>query len=180
MATGSRWGSLGFCSRCGTLLDLPGDDDHLTCDGCGQVEDATGANLSVSLEPRRGSRELIRRGSARATAYEGQVITTKSNPAAFPSSLRQLKTSLVKNRGDVEKKKVYVRWGFARPLENPPPAVGGMLTSLAASAGTGEQVDETCEKCGAKQMSVKTMQLRSAATVFYSCDKCGYQTRLNN
>lgn len=41
-------------------------------------------------------------------AYEGKVITTKSNPAAFPSSLRQLKTSLVKNRGDVEKKKVYV------------------------------------------------------------------------
>ena len=37
------------------------------------------------------------------------MITTKSNPAAFPSSLRQLKTSLVKNRGDVEKKKVYVR-----------------------------------------------------------------------
>lgn len=37
------------------------------------------------------------------------MITTKSNPAAFPSSLRQLKTSLVKNRGDVEKKKVFVR-----------------------------------------------------------------------
>ncbi|GAA5926221.1 uncharacterized protein JCM15063_000219 [Sporobolomyces koalae] len=123
-------GSLVFCSRCGNLLDLPGDEDHLACDACGQVEDATGG---------------------RDAAYEGKVITTKSNPAAFPSSLRQLKTSLVKNRGDVEKKKVYV--------------------------------DETCEKCGAKQMSVKTMQLRSAdegATVFYSCDKCGFQTRLNN
>lgn len=45
----------------------------------------------------------------RYTAYEGKVITTKSNPAAFPSSLRQLKTSLVKNTGDVDKKKVYVR-----------------------------------------------------------------------
>ncbi|GAA6048833.1 hypothetical protein JCM3770_003644 [Rhodotorula araucariae] len=148
-ATQNQYGSLIFCSRCGTLLDLPGDEDQLVCDGCGQVEDATGA------------------------AYEGKVITTKSNPAAFPSSLRQAKTSLVKNRGEVEKKKVYV--------------------------------DETCEKCGEKQMSVKTMQLRSAgacnfpaimakspiltlnspladegATVFYSCEKCGYQTRLNN
>ncbi|GAA5961488.1 hypothetical protein JCM3765_003603 [Sporobolomyces pararoseus] len=124
-STPNQIGSLVFCSRCGNLLDLPGDEDTLACDACGQVEDAT--------------------------AYEGKVITTKSNPAAFPSALRQAKTSLVKNRGDVEKKKVYV--------------------------------DETCEKCGAKQMSVKTMQLRSAdegATVFYSCDKCGYQTRLNN
>ncbi|GAA5909465.1 hypothetical protein JCM8208_006533 [Rhodotorula glutinis] len=124
-AASNQFGSLIFCSRCGTLLDLPGDEDHLVCSGCGQVEDAQ--------------------------AYEGQVITTKSNPAAFPSSLRQLKSSLVKGRGEVEKKKVYV--------------------------------DEVCEKCGEKQMSVKTMQLRSAdegATVFYSCEKCGWQTRLNN
>ncbi|BGP18473.1 hypothetical protein JCM10213_001212 [Rhodosporidiobolus nylandii] len=118
-------GSLIFCSRCGTLLDLPGDEDQLVCDGCGQVEDAT--------------------------AYEGKVITTKSNPAAFPSSLRQAKTSLVKNSGDVEKKAMMI--------------------------------DETCEKCGHGQMSVKTMQLRSAdegATVFYSCPKCGDERRLNN
>lgn len=53
--------------------------------------------------------ERIRLIIGSETAYEGKVITTKSNPAAFPSSLRQLKTSLVKNRGDVEKKKVYVR-----------------------------------------------------------------------
>ena len=57
------------------------------------------------------------------------MITTRSNPSAFPSALRQKKTSLVQQR-DVEKKKVYV--------------------------------DEDCEKCGNKQMSVKTMQLRSA------------------
>jgi DNA-directed RNA polymerase I subunit RPA12 len=63
------------------------------------------------------------------SAYENQVITTRSNPSAFPSALRQKKTSLVQQR-DVEKKKVYV--------------------------------DEDCEKCGNKQMSVKTMQLRSA------------------
>lgn len=41
-STANQYGSLIFCSRCGTLLDLPGDEDHLVCDGCGQVEDATG------------------------------------------------------------------------------------------------------------------------------------------
>jgi DNA-directed RNA polymerase subunit M/transcription elongation factor TFIIS len=40
-------GSLIFCSRCGNLLDLPGDEDHLVCDGCGQVEDATGASFRL-------------------------------------------------------------------------------------------------------------------------------------
>lgn len=42
-STANQYGSLIFCSRCGTLLDLPGDEDQLVCDGCGQVEDATGA-----------------------------------------------------------------------------------------------------------------------------------------
>ncbi|KAL8292922.1 hypothetical protein RQP46_000616 [Phenoliferia psychrophenolica] len=122
--TDHKFGSLIFCQRCGNLLDLPGDDDEIVCEGCGLVEDAT--------------------------AYENQTITTRSNPSAFPSSLRQKKTSLVQQR-DVEKKKVYV--------------------------------DEDCEKCQNPQMSVKTMQLRSAdegATVFYSCEKCGFQKRLNN
>ena len=41
-STANQYGSLIFCSRCGTLLDLPGDEDQLVCDGCGQVEDATG------------------------------------------------------------------------------------------------------------------------------------------
>lgn len=40
-------------------------------------------------------------------AYENHVITTRSNPSAFPSALRQKKTSLVQQR-DVEKKKVFV------------------------------------------------------------------------
>ena len=42
------------------------------------------------------------------TAYESHTITTRSNPSAFPSALRQKKTSLVQQR-EVEKKKVYVR-----------------------------------------------------------------------
>ncbi|KAM0753892.1 putative RPA12-13.7 kd subunit of DNA-directed RNA polymerase I [Meredithblackwellia eburnea MCA 4105] len=119
----NKFGSLIFCERCGSLLDLPGDDDDIVCDSCGKTEDAT--------------------------SYENQTITTRSNPLAFPSSLRQKKTSLKASR---------------------------LISDLA-------QVDELCGKCGYTQMSVKTMQLRSAdegATVFYSCEKCGNETRLNN
>ena len=105
-AASNQFGSLIFCSRCGTLLDLPGDEDHLVCSGCGQVEDAQGPSLFALSRPSFGWPELTVTALA---AYEGQVITTKSNPAAFPSSLRQLKSSLVKGRGEVEKKKVYVR-----------------------------------------------------------------------
>lgn len=47
------------------------------------------------------------------TAYENQIITTRSNPTAFPSALRQKKTSLVQHKA-VEKKKVYVR-SFSLP-----------------------------------------------------------------
>ncbi|KDE09561.1 hypothetical protein MVLG_00456 [Microbotryum lychnidis-dioicae p1A1 Lamole] len=75
----NHFGSLLFCSRCSDLLALPGDDDEIVCDACGQVEDAA--------------------------AYENQTITTRSHSAAFPSSLRQKKTSLVKHTGDVEKRK---------------------------------------------------------------------------
>lgn len=42
-----------------------------------------------------------------STAYENKTITTRSNPSAFPSSLRTQKTSLVQ-QVEVEKKKVYV------------------------------------------------------------------------
>lgn len=40
MDTSNRYGSLLFCKRCGDLLALPGDDDEIVCDGCGEVEDA--------------------------------------------------------------------------------------------------------------------------------------------
>jgi hypothetical protein len=38
----TRFGSLIFCAQCGNLLDLPGDEDDIVCEGCGKVEDATG------------------------------------------------------------------------------------------------------------------------------------------
>lgn len=57
--TPNQIGSLVFCSRCGNLLDLPGDEDQLTCDGCGQVEDASSTSFTPSTLMK--GRELIMR-----------------------------------------------------------------------------------------------------------------------
>lgn len=35
-------GSLLFCRRCGSLLDIPGDEDLIKCAPCGAVQDASG------------------------------------------------------------------------------------------------------------------------------------------
>lgn len=36
----NRIGSLNFCPTCGNLLDVPKDDDVITCVQCGHTEDA--------------------------------------------------------------------------------------------------------------------------------------------
>jgi len=67
-----RIGSLLFCPACGTLLDLPRDDQHaIPCHQCGR------------LEP--------------ASSYENLPTKTYSAPNAFPSALRS-KRDLVQNK----------------------------------------------------------------------------------
>ncbi|KZT09025.1 DNA-directed RNA polymerase I kDa polypeptide [Laetiporus sulphureus 93-53] len=57
-------GSLLFCPDCGTLLDLPRDDDMVVaCEQCGHEEPAS--------------------------SYENIETVTRSHPDAFPSLLRQ-------------------------------------------------------------------------------------------
>ncbi|KAI0344174.1 DNA-directed RNA polymerase I kDa polypeptide [Trametopsis cervina] len=57
-------GSLLFCPDCGTLLDLPRDDQNeVLCEQCGHAEPAS--------------------------SYENIEIITRSHPDAFPSALRQ-------------------------------------------------------------------------------------------
>jgi DNA-directed RNA polymerase I subunit RPA12 len=49
-----RFGSLIFCPQCSSLLDLPGDDDEIICNHCGNVEPASGKNtLPPSVSPSR-------------------------------------------------------------------------------------------------------------------------------
>ncbi|KAH9836661.1 DNA-directed RNA polymerase I kDa polypeptide [Rhodofomes roseus] len=57
-------GSLLFCPDCGTLLNLPQDEDmYVKCEQCGHEEPAS--------------------------SYENIEIVTRSHPDAFPSPLRQ-------------------------------------------------------------------------------------------
>jgi len=66
----NKIGSLLFCPTCGTLLDLPGEDENVECEQCGH------------LEP--------------VTSYENTVVTTRSHPDAFPSALRLKRTTQTK------------------------------------------------------------------------------------
>ncbi|WWC72648.1 uncharacterized protein I206_106612 [Kwoniella pini CBS 10737] len=67
-----RIGSLLFCPACGTLLDLPRDEqDEIACHQCGRKEPAS--------------------------SYENLPTKTYSSPHAFPSTLRQ-KRALVQNK----------------------------------------------------------------------------------
>ncbi|KAL9934554.1 hypothetical protein V8E36_006329 [Tilletia maclaganii] len=56
-------GSLLFCSRCGSLQDVPGNEDIIKCSACKHTQDAS--------------------------IYDNMAIQTTSHPDAFPSILRQ-------------------------------------------------------------------------------------------
>ncbi|KAK7008154.1 DNA-directed RNA polymerase subunit [Favolaschia claudopus] len=71
MVGAHKIGSLLFCPRCGTLLELPKDGEvDVTCEQCGHVEPAS--------------------------SYENIEITTRSDPDAFPSALRQKRKTQTK------------------------------------------------------------------------------------
>lgn len=40
-------GSLLFCPACGSLLDVPGDEDIIKCEPCGMTQDASSEYLTV-------------------------------------------------------------------------------------------------------------------------------------
>ncbi|KIJ27959.1 hypothetical protein M422DRAFT_215530 [Sphaerobolus stellatus SS14] len=64
MTTGHKIGSLIFCPSCGSLLELPKEnEDSVSCEQCKYVEPAS--------------------------SFEDIEITTRSHPDAFPSPLRQ-------------------------------------------------------------------------------------------
>lgn len=91
-----RIGSLLFCPACGTLLDLPKDDQNeIACSQCGRLEPASCkcALLFLFDETDRSFLFLL------VVAYENLPTKTYSSPNAFPSSLRS-KRALVQNKLD--------------------------------------------------------------------------------
>lgn len=119
----NRIGSLNFCPTCGNLLDVPKDDDVITCAQCGHTEDAV-RKPCLSFTSRfhamnHADRAFIHILTACLahntiylwylvysasfdelyTEYENISITTRSHPDAFPSILKD-RRSVVKSLAD--------------------------------------------------------------------------------
>ena len=130
-AYADKIGSLLFCSACGSLLDLPNNDDVLTCAPCGTSHDAR----STWREPN-------------TTVYDNLAIVTRSHPTAFPSILRQ-KRQLVSHTGDdgdVEMEQATIK-------EKCPGCGNEEMnyhTLQLRSADEGTTVFYDCPKCGYK------------------------------
>lgn len=142
-----RIGSLLFCPACGTLLDLPKDEqDEIECHSCGRREPA-------SCKLVRLCQIVIK---LIWVAYENLPTTTYSSPQAFPSSLRS-KRALVQNTTTEE-----------QAAKSKDTIVSHCAMNLGQSLLW--QSDESCPKCSKQGLSYYTMQLRSAdegSTVFY-------------
>ena len=87
----NRIGSLNFCPVCGTLLDVPGDDDYVTCEQCGHTENAARASTLSALDCFSANASNVF-----PAEYENVPIITRSHPEAFPSPLKD-KRSLVQS-----------------------------------------------------------------------------------
>ncbi|KAJ2768566.1 DNA-directed RNA polymerase I core subunit rpa12 [Coemansia nantahalensis] len=77
-----NFGSLVFCATCASLLDSPGDQDHIVCHACGDDHEGT--------------------------QFEGIETVSRSQDTAFPSRLRN-KRSLVQGVGEVERSNARVK-----------------------------------------------------------------------
>lgn len=82
-------GSLLFCPNCGTLLDLPKDgEEFVTCEQCEHQEPASCTGCQSNLSAYTYDHDFA--------AYENVEITTRSHPDAFPSALKQKRTTQTK------------------------------------------------------------------------------------
>ncbi|KAF8150388.1 DNA-directed RNA polymerase I kDa polypeptide [Mycena galopus ATCC 62051] len=126
MVAAHKIGALLFCPKCGTLLDLPKDGEvDVTCEQCGHIESAS--------------------------SYENTEITTRSDPDAFPSALRQKRKTQTKlhETGDQ----------------------GTLVAEKCPSCGALEAYSKRC-RC--------LRSADEGSTIFYTCVACKHGWRVNN
>ncbi|KAL4399466.1 DNA-directed RNA polymerase I core subunit Rpa12 [Malassezia pachydermatis] len=116
-------GSLLFCSACGSLLDLPDNDDVITCTPCGSTQDAR--------------------------IYDNLSIVTRSHPSAFPSILRQ-KRQLVSNTGGDADMETMEQATIKEKCPGCGNEEMNFHTLQLRSADEGTTVFYDCPKCGYK------------------------------
>ncbi|KAH9487200.1 DNA-directed RNA polymerase I subunit RPA12 [Psilocybe cubensis] len=118
-------GSLLFCPNCGTLLSLPRDGEKIvTCEQCSYEEPAS--------------------------SYENVIITTKSDPEAFPSALRQKRKTQTKHHDTGDK--------------------GTLVSEKCPVCGHLEAYS--------KEMQLRSAD--EGSTIFYTCNGCQHKWRVNN
>ncbi|KAF8471989.1 hypothetical protein BDZ91DRAFT_775422 [Kalaharituber pfeilii] len=116
-------GSLVFCGDCGNLLDSTSGNEQLVCEQCGLVtQDST-----------------------------TKIVTTRSAPSAFPSSLRQKRS-----------------------------AVQTLSSDDLQTEATIKQTCPQCSNPEMKFYTLQLRSADEGATVFYRCDKCGHKFNTNN
>ncbi|KAG8701669.1 DNA-directed RNA polymerase I core subunit rpa12 [Ceratobasidium sp. 395] len=92
-----RIGSLLFCPTCGTLLNLPGEDDtNVKCEQCGHLEPASCKSDFTYICMMSADSERI--------AYENHEVETRSRPDAFPSVLQLKRTTQTREHLDANVK----------------------------------------------------------------------------
>ncbi|KAJ7719230.1 DNA-directed RNA polymerase I kDa polypeptide [Mycena maculata] len=125
MVGAHKIGALLFCPHCGTLLALPRDGEKdVVCEQCEYVESAS--------------------------AYENTVITTRSDPDAFPSALRQKRKTQTKLHEGGDK--------------------GTLVNEKCPSCGAMEAYS--------KEMQLRSAD--EGSTIFYTCVTCKHGWRVNN
>ncbi|CAG8961668.1 hypothetical protein HYALB_00007704 [Hymenoscyphus albidus] len=120
----SAVGSLVFCTDCGNLLDSSTGNKNnvLKCDCCGAENPDTASKTSI----------------------------TKTNPASFPSLLRQQRSVIQKvERSDMENK------------------------------ATTQETCSECGRTEVRFTAVQLRSADEGSTIFYTCD-CGHKWNTNN
>lgn len=141
-------GSLLFCPSCGSLLDVPGDEDIIKCEPCGMTQDAS-SEFFLLFPPLLGTiLTCIWEYSLLMSVYDNVTITTRSHPSAFPSALRR-----------------------ARQL-----VTAKNIQEDMHEEATIKEMCPNCKT--EEEMTFVNVQTRGAdegTSLFYTCTKCGHK-----
>lgn len=157
MATPNKIGSLLFCPSCGSLLDVPGDEDVIKCLPCGMVQDAS----SKCVTSFRSSLIIF-------SVYDNLTITTRSHPSAFPSALLQKRQLVHTDSSHQDRDRAK-----EATIQETCPQCGNdemhFYTMQMRSADEGSTVFYTCPKCNYKFSQYVCLQAgRCRCSYFYT------------